>query len=92
INIIAVIREYESEKIEEGINGYLQVLKNRYYGELPKVETYFDDDTGLLLEIDEQRNILAYNLNWKREIIPKDIQEIITINKKQESIFDNWGV
>lgn len=91
-NIIAVIREYESEKIEEGINGYLQVLKNRYYGELPKVETYFDKDTGLLLEIDEQRNILAYNLNWKREIIPKDIQEVITINKKQESIFDNWGV
>jgi len=49
-NIIAVIREYDEEKIASGINGQIMVLKNRYYGDLPKVITSFELETGLLLE------------------------------------------
>ena len=49
-NIIAVTREYDEEKVSNGINGYIQVIKNRYYGELVKIETNFDKETGLLLE------------------------------------------
>ena len=66
-NIIAVNREYEEDKIAQGVSGYLQVLKNRYYSELPKIETYFDKETGLILERNEQGDILSYvfNINTK---------------------------
>lgn len=60
-NIISVTREYDEEKIAEGINGYIGLLKNRYYPELPIVETNYDTETGLLLERNEAGDVLAYN-------------------------------
>lgn len=75
-NIISVIREYDADKINDGINGHLQVLKNRYYQELPKIDTYYDKDTGLLLEIDEHKNALCYVFNWQRLNVG-DMQEVI---------------
>lgn len=63
-NIIAVTREYEEDKIEAGINGYIQVIKNRYYGELTKTEVVFDKETGLLLE-KQGNEILGYNFKFK---------------------------
>lgn len=79
-NIITVVREYDEGKIREGINGHLHILKNRYYSELPKVDVYYDKETGLLLEIDINKDILGYTFNWKKEIDAYGLQEIINYN------------
>lgn len=77
-NIISVIREYEAEKINQGINGKVAVLKNRYFKDLPIIEINFDDETGLLLEI-QGEEIVNYNFHWNTdndgfmEVTNKDI-------------------
>lgn len=63
-NIIAVTREYSEEKVASGINGYISVIKNRYYGELVKIETHFDKETGLLLEKQDEE-ILLYTFKFQ---------------------------
>lgn len=65
-NIISVIREYEAEKINQGINGKVAVLKNRYFKDLPIIEINFDDETGLLLEI-QGEEIVNYNFHWNTD-------------------------
>ncbi|HCS73019.1 MAG TPA: hypothetical protein DIW17_04000 [Clostridiales bacterium] len=62
-NVISVIREYDDDKKAEGINGYIEVLKNRYYSDLTKCEVNFDKETGLLLE---RLNgaVYYYKFNW----------------------------
>ena len=47
-NIIAVIREYDAEKIAQGINGKVAVIKNRYYSELPSIDIRLNLERGLL--------------------------------------------
>lgn len=65
-NVIGLYRNKEGE--EKG--GRIKVLKNRYYSELPEVETKFDEDTGLLNEIvcnEEGRFEKRYDFSkWKR--------------------------
>lgn len=73
-NVIAVTREYHEEKVSDGVNGYIQVIKNRYYGELVKVETYFDKETGLLLE-------RRFN-EWNKEY------EVMSYSFKFQSYYD----
>ncbi len=64
-NVIAVTREYKEEKIEDGINGYVSVLKNRYFKDLPSIEVFYEEETGLLLEIDKKtREIIGYTFKW----------------------------
>jgi len=71
-NIISVIREYEQEEIDQGINGKICVLKNRYYSDLPKCNIHFQKETGLLLEINEQTNKAeSYNFTWKKYLDAK---------------------
>jgi len=65
-NVISVTREYDKDKIAMAINGKISVLKNRYFPELPSVEVYFDKETGLLLERNEDGTILTYNFNWDK--------------------------
>lgn len=62
-NIISVIREYDIEKRGQGINGYIEVIKNRYYSDLSKCKVHFDSETGLLLEL-EDNTMISYNFNW----------------------------
>jgi archaellum biogenesis ATPase FlaH len=64
-NIIAVIREYKEEKTQQGINGKIVLLKNRYYPNLVTCDTHFDHDTGLLLEIKDSEPV-TYAFNWER--------------------------
>lgn len=66
-NIIAVIREYDQDKIKENINGCLNIIKNRYFGDLTKVDVYFEKETGLLLEIDSNKDVLTYRFAWQKE-------------------------
>ena len=53
-NILAVTREYDADKIAQGINGYCEVLKNRYFTDLKKVLLHFDKETGMLLEMNAE--------------------------------------
>lgn len=65
--IIAVKRNYDEEDLIQGYDGEIEVLKNRYFSELPKVKTHFDKETGMLLEIDNKTgNYMAYSLKWKQ--------------------------
>lgn len=66
-NVIAVIREYAQDKIDGGKNGSISLLKNRYYPDLVKCDTYFDGETGLLLEIISNEP-QAYSFNWTKHI------------------------
>ena len=66
-NIISVIREYDEEKIAQGINGSISVIKNRYYTDITTAQTHYEKETGLLLEIDEKTNELTgYNFGWQK--------------------------
>lgn len=65
-NIITVIREYGEDKKAQGIDGKIAVLKNRYYPELPSINIHFDNDTGLLLEINKNNAIVKYRFNWQQ--------------------------
>lgn len=66
-NIILVKRNYKVD----GINwehGYISVLKNRYYSELPTVDVYLDEDTNMLLEVDAStKQIPACSFNWLKK-------------------------
>ena len=68
-NIISVIREYEEDKKALGINGRICVLKNRYYQELPIVNTFYDTETGLLLQREDSGDVLSYAFNWDEKPI-----------------------
>lgn len=67
-NIIAVTREYDQAKINEGINGSIALLKNRYYPELLTVPTHFEVETGLILEI-KDGNTISYGFDWGQDTI-----------------------
>lgn len=78
-NIITVIREYDEAKIQQGVNGKIKVLKNRYFSDLPSINTFYDKETGLLLERNVSGNILAYNFRWNKDIeeVPEEFQMIL---------------
>lgn len=65
--ILSVKRNYDEEKIERGIDGKISVLKNRYYSDLISVDTHYDPETGLILEIDNLTGeYLGYGFRWKQ--------------------------
>lgn len=64
-NIIVITREYD----ESGIDGYAEILKNRYYTDLTKVALKYDKETGLLLELDEDAGTAK---RYTFSIDPKD--------------------
>lgn len=71
-NIITVIREYSQEKIAQGINGKIAVVKNRYYPDLPICEVTFDKETGQLCELKDDGYVM-YRFNWE-QYLPKEFQ------------------
>lgn len=67
--ILSVKRNYDSEKIREGRDGEVSILKNRYYPDLVTVETNFDIETGLLLELDPATGgALQYRFKWSQHL------------------------
>jgi twinkle protein len=70
-NIITVIREYDEQAIQMGVNGRIQVVKNREFSDLPKVYVTFEESTGLLLEINED-GLKQYDFGWEKHL-GKDI-------------------
>lgn len=78
-NIICITRTEDPESL---YSGQIKVLKNRYFSELPEVNTIFEKETGLLLEYDETMgSAFRYNFNWKKyleyDVAAKFEQEII---------------
>lgn len=66
-NIITVIREYDDEKLREGVSGRIQVIKNRYWSDLPVVKTHYDAETRMLLEIEDSTGeYLAYSFGFEK--------------------------
>jgi archaellum biogenesis ATPase FlaH/5S rRNA maturation endonuclease (ribonuclease M5) len=79
-NIIAVRRNYEEMDIGQGIDGEIEILKNRYFPELKKIQVNYDKETGLLLEIDQETgHRWAYNFKWKQYL--EGVQEELEIPK-----------
>lgn len=76
-NIVTVIREYKEENIDQGVNGTIAVLKNRYFKDLPRVNTHYDEETGLLLEISDKDEIVGYSFAWDSKPLPEDFQAIL---------------
>lgn len=66
-NIISVIREYDEDMIGYGVNGHINIIKNRYYGDLIKTDVYFEKETGLLLERDSNNKIIGYIYDWEKK-------------------------
>lgn len=67
-NVIAVIREYDQIKIDNGINGKIAILKNKYYSDIKCCSTHFDTETGLLCEIAENGDVIHYNFRLESHI------------------------
>lgn len=66
-NILLVRRYYPNEVEEIENTGTVEVLKSRYFSDLPKVETHFDAESGLLLEINGVTgDYMAYSFHWKQ--------------------------
>lgn len=66
-NIIVVRKEHDEEKRATGVSGDITVVKNRYFPDLPRVKTHYEEETGLLLEIDEKtEDLLYYNFGWRK--------------------------
>ena len=63
-NIIGVKREFDEDIIATGVSGEISVLKNRYFPDIPKVKTHFEEETGLLLEIEDE-GYIYYSFKWK---------------------------
>ncbi len=68
-NVIVVTREYCEEKKGLGIDGKISVLKNRDFQDLPTISVHYDEDTELLLEMDEKTGeTIGYVFNWDTDI------------------------
>jgi twinkle protein len=78
-NILAIIREYDDETKLAGIDGYCEVLKNRYFPDLKKIPLHFDKETGLLLELDMATGRgLSYRFDiMRKEKIQEGFQELM---------------
>ena len=89
-NVIAVVRNYPDNKTDddeevEQSSGSIKVLKNRYFSELPKVNTHFEEKTGLLLGIEQDGNAKAYNFNWEKYL--KVAKEELHLDFVQNTLF-----
>lgn len=87
-NIISVSRKKQEEgedDFQEG--GEIEVLKNRYYSELPKIDTYFDKDTGLLLEIDNIGNVIGYKFDWQKYLNKNFVENIDIFSSNPDDPF-----
>jgi len=68
-NVITVVREYEQDAIDNGLNGSIQIQKNREFSELSKIDVHFEESTGLLLEIKDSQYMM-YSFKWQQYLAP----------------------
>ena len=66
-NVFYISREYDEVKLLEGISGYIAILKNRGYGDLKKIEVFYDKETS---EIIERGCLTKSGINWFKYLPP----------------------
>lgn len=71
-NIISVQRYNMGGKTRSGVNGAIEVLKNRYFSNLPKIDVHFDEWTKTYFEIDKKSGAgITYGLRFFDEFLNK---------------------
>lgn len=71
-NVISVTRLYDDNIEKEGCEGYIQVIKNRYYEDIPKVKVVFNRETETLCELKGKEELITA-LNWEK-YLQKDVK------------------
>lgn len=71
-NILMIVREYDKEKISEGIHGWVVIDKNRHWGTETKIQLYFDEKRRAYCGFCDEKPI-AIVPNWKK-YLPKEIK------------------
>lgn len=87
-NVISVVREYDEDKIAQGISGSISVIKNRYFTDIVTAQTHYEKETGLLLEIDEKTNkIIGYSFGWQKHLKDAAKYDWHKVDEKEELPF-----
>jgi len=63
--IMNVSREYDEEQKNINIDGHIEILKNRGYGKLLKIDTTYNDESSLLEEL-KNNEIVRKAIDWER--------------------------
>ena len=78
-NVLTVSKEQDEDKKQQGVSGSVSVIKNRDFPDITTVETFYDEETGLLLEIEEEtNNVMAYKFGWDDSVVTEGFQAILT--------------
>ena len=87
-NVITIIREYEEDEIENGVDGRIELQKNRYYPQLPKIKIKFDTERKIYQEISKDGAVVERFIKWKQYLsddIDKNTYEKIEVKKDLEN-------
>lgn len=75
--ILAVVRYYEEdEQFKKGISNQIQVLKNRDWPDLPKIDCTYDLNTGTYAEIINGKPVGKPVIGWKKFIDKKELDSL----------------
>lgn len=85
-NVIAVRKAHDQELESKGINGFVQILKNRKKPDLKKIQTNYNVNTGMLSEVDEQMNIYRKGYSWNKPEL-KIREEFIQVKEDEEDLY-----
>lgn len=72
--VLGLVRFYDNDLKDSGIDGRLLMLKNRSYSDLPKVDLKFDTETGLLCEIVNGK-AKTYEFGWKKYLPKQEVMQ-----------------
>lgn len=83
--ILGVVRYYEEhDKYKEGVNCQIQVVKNRDWEQLPKVNCKYLSDTNNYAEIDGDKILGVNNATWKKYLTKANLEKLEEDPKKGE--------
>ena len=75
--ILGVVRYYEGDdKFAQNVSNQIQVVKNRDWTELPKVDCKFDFETGIYHEIIQGKKDGKRIAGWKKFIDKKELESL----------------
>jgi len=89
--ILGVVRYYDGDtKFLEGVDNQIQVIKNRDWSDLPKVDCKFNSETGSYLEMKKGEVIGIPNDSWKKYIGKKILKEIEKVEEEWKEGKQEW--
>lgn len=69
--IFSVRREFEEDLVKKGVNGYIDLLKNRKFSDLPTITTNYDYQRNAIVELSEDGKAKRPTYNWEHHL--KDV-------------------